>query len=96
MSESTNADDTDLLAWATAVLLQRRVECETAAEHRRCVLGSNGVGYLDDEVGGCSAVIRISTIRLAAVGVLAIVGGDHALAMVLQAAGTLFAVGFHA
>lgn len=73
VAETTNADNTDALAGAAAVLLQGAVGGNTGAHHGSSQLGGDGVGDLDDEVTGGSVVQSITTLGDVAVQVLALV-----------------------
>jgi hypothetical protein len=77
VAETTDADDTDTLAGTTAVLLQGRVESDTATQHR-CRLGRvNAVGDDEDEIVVSSPVACISAVGLLASGPLAVVRSNH-------------------
>lgn len=92
VTETTDTDDTDRLAGSTAVLLQGRVGGDTTAEHRSSLGGGNGVGDLDDKGRGRPVVKRVSTIRLAAVGISTVICANHAVAVLLEVASTRVAV----
>lgn len=93
MAQAADADDTDRLARTAAVVAQRGVNSDTAAHHRSGDSGGDVVGNLDDEVGGSTVVQGISTIRLAAVQVGAVVRSDHVVgAVLLQTGGAGLAV----
>ena len=87
VTETTNTDDTNGLAGATAVLAQRGVCGDTAAEHGGGVGRGDGIGDLDHEVGGSTVVGGVATVRLAAVGVGTVVGTDHTGAVLLETGG---------
>jgi len=77
VAETTDADDTDTLAGTTAVLLQGRVEGDTATQHR-CRLGRvNAVGDGKYEIVVSSPVACISAVGLLASGPLAVVRSNH-------------------
>ena len=97
VAQAADAYDANFFTRAGAVLLQGRVQRDAAAEHGRRVLGRDGGGDLDDEVGGGATVVRVAAIRLAAVGVFAVVGADHIGGTVLfHAVGAFFAIGLEA
>lgn len=98
VAKTTNTNDTDSLSGSTAVLLQRREDCDTTAQHGRSILRRNTIRNLDDEVSIGSVVVGIATHGLAlAIGVDGAVCADvGAAAVVLASDGALGAVGLHA
>ncbi len=96
MAQAADADNSNFLARTAAVLLEGRVEGYAAAEHGGCVCGGDGGGDLEDKVRGGAAVVGVTTVGLAAVGVLAVVGSDHIGAVVFGSVGAFFAVGLEA
>lgn len=92
VAQTTDTDDTDCLAGTAAVLAERGVCGDTAAEHGGSIGGGDGVRDLDDEVGGGAVVGGVATVRLAAVGVGAVVGADHAVAVLLETSGASLTV----
>ena len=73
VSETTNTDNANPLAWTSAILLQWRVHCDTSAEHGSRLLRGNLIWNLENKVGGHPAVIRIAAVRLAAIGILGVI-----------------------
>lgn len=97
VSQSTDSNHTDLLARPAAVVLQRRVEGDTTAQHGGGLRRGDGIGDLEDEVGGSTVVQSVSTVRLVAVEVDAVVCADHFItAVLLHTGGTFLAVAFTA
>lgn len=90
VTKSTNADNTNSLAWTTAVVLQRAVHGDATAQHGGSFCRGDRVGNLDNEVRRRSVVQSISAIGLAAIQVYAVVGSYSVLTAVLfQTHGTL-------
>lgn len=83
VTETTNTDNTDLLARTSAEADKRRVDCETSAEHRSSDGSFEVVGNLEDEVVVCTDVRGITTLRDGAIGVGCTVGVDGVRAVVL-------------
>lgn len=86
VSETTDPHNTNIFAWTSTILLQWRVHCDTSTKHWRGLLGRNLIWDLENEVGGHPAVIRIPTIRLAAIRVLAVIRVRGIGAVVLDTA----------
>ena len=96
VAEAADADDADFFAGAAAVVFERGVGGDAAAEHGGGFGGGDAVGDFDDEVGGGAAVVGVASVGLAAVAVFAVVGAYHARAVVFHPAGTFFALGLEA
>lgn len=98
MTEAADSYDTDGFAGTTAVLLQRREDGDTAAEHGCGVCGVETFGDVEDEMAVCAVMCCISTVRLSLVawvhGAVSVDG--FTMAMVLQALGAVGAIFLHA
>ena len=93
MTEATNTNNSDLLTWACAILLQWRVDRDASAEHRGHFLRRYLLGNGDDEMRRHSGVVGISTIRFTyTIWVFRVVGAHHVLAMLFGTIGTLSTV----
>lgn len=93
VSQSTDSYNSDLLAGTAAVVLERRVERDTTAHHGCGLSRGDGIGDLNDEVRGSTVVQSVSTVRLVAVVVDAIVRANHSMfTVLLHTGGTLLAV----
>jgi hypothetical protein len=92
LTETTNADDADLLARSTAIVLEWAVHSDTTAEHGRCFFAGKGIRDLHDEVAVAAVVVRVATVGVAAVRVLAGEGILAFLAVLLETSGALLAI----
>ena len=85
VAETTNTNDTDLLARTATVHSQGRVDGETSAEHRSGVARLDAVGDGEDELAVSADGGRVTALRVHAIGVDIRVGVDPLRAVVLQA-----------
>lgn len=76
MAKTTEADDTNALARADTVELERSVGGDASTEHGGGERRGDLLGDLDGEEGGDTLVGSVTAIRLAAVEVDTVVGAD--------------------
>lgn len=93
MPKPSDTDNPDFLPRPTTLPLQRRIQRDAATQHRRCILRSELLRDLEDEMRRSTPVVRISAIGLAPISVFIVVGvGTGDLTMVLNAMGAFLAV----
>lgn len=83
VTQTTNADDTDLLAGAGTQSGERRIDGQTSTEHRRGNRGLEAIRNLECEVFVGSDVGSVTTLRDGSVWVRCTVGVNGARAVVL-------------
>lgn len=93
VSETTNTNDTNFLARSTTILLERRVDSHSTAEHGSGSSRADALGDLKNEMAWRAVVVGVSTIRFAlVVGVNRAVGINGVNTVRLQTIGALITV----
>lgn len=77
VTQSTNTDDSNLLARTAAVMPQRRVGGNTTTQHGSSLGRGNSIRDLNNEVRRGTVIQCITTVGLSSVHIDAVVGSHH-------------------